>query len=218
MISIIIPTLNEAGQLPVTLEKIRANSAPHQIIIADGGSSDATLEVAKRQGAEIIRAEKQRSSQMNAGAKAARGEIFLFLHADTHLPSSSLSQIESALKDEGVVGGGFARRFDSNSIFLRGTCALATWRSRRFGLFLGDQGIFVRREIFARLGGFKEMTAFEDVDFSRRLAQCGKTATLQPAVVSSARRFEKRGPFLTTCRDLWLTVNYATGWKNYSAR
>ncbi len=218
MISIIIPTFNEAGQLPATLGKIRANASPHQIIIADGNSRDATLEVARKHGAEIIRAEKRRSSQMNAGVKAARGEIFLFLHADTHLPPSSLSQIESALKDDGVVGGGFARRFDSNSIFLRGTCAMAGWRCRQFGLFLGDQGIFVRREIFNRLGGFKEMRAFEDVDFSRRLAGCGKTVTLEPAVISSARRFEKCGPFLTTCRDLWLSVKYATGLEDYSAK
>ena len=219
MISVIIPTLNEAEHLPVALEKIRANSAAHEIIVADGGSGDATLQIAAGARAKVICSDKPgRSLQMNAGAKAANGEIFLFLHADTQLHDFNLEQIAGALKNERVCGGGFARRFDSDSLFLRATCSLATWRSRHFGLFLGDQGIFVRREIFERLGGFKEMTAFEDVDFSRRLARSGKTVMLQPAVISSARRFEKRGPFLTTCRDLWLAVKYATGLENYSAK
>ncbi len=219
MISIIIPTLNEAEHLLITVKKIRANASAHEIILADGGSTDATLEIAKALGIKIVCAEKcGRGFQMNAGAKNASGEIFLFLHADTHLHSFSLTQIEDALKNERIVGGGFARRFDSDSLFLRGTCALATARSSVFGLLLGDQGIFVRRSVFEKLSGFREMRLFEDVDFSRRLARVGKTITLKPAVISSARRFAKRGPILTTCRDLWLTCKYAIGLEDYSAR
>ncbi|MEO5802472.1 MAG: TIGR04283 family arsenosugar biosynthesis glycosyltransferase [Verrucomicrobiota bacterium] len=219
MISIIIPTLDEAGHLPVTLKKIRANSAAHEIIIADGGSHDATLQIAIAAGANIVTSDKSgRSLQMNAGAKTASGDIFLFLHGDTHLHDFSLEQIAGALKNERVVGGGFARRFDSDSLFLRCTCAVATLRCSLFGLFLGDQGIFVRRNVFEKLGGFREMKLFEDVDFSRRLAQAGKTVTLRPAVISSARRFAGRGPVLMTCRDLWLTCKYVSGLENYSAR
>ncbi len=219
MISIIIPTFNEAEHLPVTLEKIRANSTAHEVVIADGGSTDATLDLARKHHVKTVSSKKGRSLQMNAGAAVASGETLLFLHADTHLHPTSLSGIESALSDEGVVvGGGFARRFDSDSGFLKMTSAMATWRCQRFGLFLGDQGIFARREIFNRLDGFKEMRAFEDVDFSRRLARMGKTVTLRPAVVSSARRFSRRGPFLTTCRDLWLSLKYATGMDDYSER
>lgn len=218
MISIIIPTLNEAEHLPRTLGKIRANAAACQIIIADGGSQDETLEIGQALGAKVVSSEKGRALQMNAGAGHASGDILLFLHADTQLNDSSLEQIEAALVSADVVGGGFSRRFDSDSAFLQITCAMADWRSRRFGIFLGDQGNFVRREIFEHLGGFTEMTAFEDVDFSRRLARCGKTVTLQPGVISSARRFEKRGPFLTTCRDLWLSAKYASGLDDYSAR
>ncbi|MEO6183149.1 MAG: glycosyltransferase, partial [Verrucomicrobiota bacterium] len=135
VISIIIPTLNEVRDLPVTLEKIRANSAPHEIILTDGGSTDATLEIAESAGAKIVCSEKcGRAFQMNAGVMNARGEIFLFLHADTQLHPFSLAQIEDAFKNEKVVGGGFARRFDSDSLFLRGTCALAAARSSVFGL------------------------------------------------------------------------------------
>ncbi len=219
MISIIIPTLNEAEHLPITLEKIRANFVAHEIIVADGGSTDATLEIAKAARAKLVCLEKPgRSLQLNAGAKGGRGETFLFLHADTQLHPFSLAQIEKALKDARVSGGGFARRFDSNSLFLRCTCVIGDARCSLFGLFLGDQGIFVRRNIFEQLGGFKEMKAFEDVDFSRRLACTGKTVTLRPAVISSARRFARHGPFLTTCRDLWLTGKYVGGLENYSAR
>ncbi|MGI8966547.1 MAG: TIGR04283 family arsenosugar biosynthesis glycosyltransferase [Limisphaerales bacterium] len=219
MISIIIPTLNESGPLPVTLEKVRANYSPHEIIIADGGSNDSTLAIASAARAKIVRASfPNRARQMNLGAREATGDIFLFLHADTQLRETSLAQIENALRDQRVVGGGFARRFDCDSFFLRATCAVATWRSKLFGWFLGDQGIFVRRKVFEELCGFKEMNLFEDVDFSRRLAGAGKTITPKPSIISSARRFEKRGPLFTTCRDLWLTGKYVSGLESYSAR
>ncbi|MEO6035614.1 MAG: TIGR04283 family arsenosugar biosynthesis glycosyltransferase [Verrucomicrobiota bacterium] len=212
MISIVIPTLNEAGQLPLTLEKIRANSAVHEIIVADGGSDDATLQIAGAAGAKVVCSpERRRSSQLNLGANRALGEILLFLHADTRLQNFSLAQIEIALKNERVVGGGFARRFDSSSMFLQFTCALATWRSICFGWFLGDQGIFVRRKSFDQLQGFRTMNIFEDVDFSRRMSRLGKVRTLRPGVISSARRFQAHGAVGRTCRDLWLTCRYAAG-------
>ncbi|MBA4147655.1 MAG: TIGR04283 family arsenosugar biosynthesis glycosyltransferase [Verrucomicrobia bacterium] len=217
MISVVIPTLNEAEHLPLTLERIRANAAAHEVIVADGGSTDATLQVAMRRGAKVVCSDKGRARQMNAGAQVAMGNILLFLHADTQIHPGGLRQIEEALKETRIVGGGFARKFDSDSLFLRCTCAVATMRCSLFGWFLGDQGIFVRRDVFEQLGGFKEMAAFEDVDFSRRLAGSGRTVTLKPAVISSARRFSQRGPFLTTCRDLWMTCKYVGG-KNYSAK
>ena len=212
MISIVIPTLNEAAQLPLTLEKIRANSVAHEIIVADGGSADATLQIAGAAGAKVVCSpERRRSSQLNLGATVARGDTLLFLHADTQLQNFSLIQIEDALKNEGVVGGGFARRFDSDSMFLRFTCGLAMWRCICFGWFLGDQGIFVRRDTFNHLGGFREMNMFEDVDFSRRMSRMGKVRTLRPGVVSSARRFQTHGAVGRICRDFWLTCRYVAG-------
>ena len=212
MISIVIPTLNEAANLPLTLERIRSNPVAHEIVIADGGSTDATLQIAEAAGAKpIISPIKRRSAQLNLGATVALGDSLLFLHADTLLQKFSLNQIVEMLKDERVVGGGFARRFDSNSMFLRMSCRLATWRCIAFGWFLGDQGIFVRKDTFDRLGGFREMDRFEDLDFSRRMARLGKVRTLQPGVVSSARRFRRHGPFGQTFRDLGLTCQYVAG-------
>lgn len=212
MISIVIPTLNEAANLPLTLESIRSNPAAHEIVVADGGSTDATFRIAEAAGVKtVISPVKRRSAQMNLGATMAVGDPLLFLHADTLLRKFSLNQIEEALKDERVIGGGFARRFDSNSMFLRMSCRLATWRCIAFGWFLGDQGIFVRRETFDRLGGFRETERFEDVDFSRRMARLGKVRTLQPGVVSSARRFQRHGSIGQTFRDLRLTCQYVAG-------
>lgn len=214
MIAVIIPVLNEGAHLAETLERVQSNSVSHDTIVVDGGSDDETVAIASRAGARIITAPApSRSLQMNLGAAEAKSDVLLFLHADTHIQKGSLAQIENALADKRVVGGGFARKFNSDSSFLRLTCALATLRCSLFGLFLGDQAIFVRGYIFDELHGFKEMNPFEDVDFSRRLARAGKTVTLKPAIVSSARRFQKRGPLLMTCRDMWLTCKYISGWK-----
>ena len=212
MISVIIPTLDEAAQLPMTLESISASAIPHEIVVADGGSRDATLETAARHQAKTVRAPSPgRSLQMNRGAQVSAGDVLLFLHADTQLRPSSLGQITESLRAPSVVGGGFARRFDGQSRFLRFTCALAGWRCRALGWFLGDQAIFVRTTVFRELGGFRPMTAFEDLDFSRRMARAGKVVTLSPGVVSSSRRFARRGPFLTTCHDVFLTCQYLAG-------
>ena len=148
---------------------------------------------------------------MNLGARHAHGRALLFLHADTRLPASALARIESALLNDRVVGGGFARRYDSNSWFLRTTCLLAGLRTRMIGWFLGDQAIFARRETFEKLGGFRDLELFEDLDFSMRMRQTGRVVTLSPPVISSSRRFIYRGPALTTLLDAWLTCRYLTG-------
>jgi hypothetical protein len=148
---------------------------------------------------------------MNLGAGHAQGEILLFLHADTILAPSGLDIIERTLKNEQIVGGGFARRFDSRSVLLKCTCLLAEVRNRALGWFLGDQAIFVRRSVFLRLGGFRNMDRFEDLDFSRRLGRLGRLVTLRPPVTTSARRFEREGPFRRTVRDFLLTMRYLQG-------
>jgi hypothetical protein len=148
---------------------------------------------------------------MNLGARHAQGRILLFLHADTRLRTSALDQIESVLTKDRIVGGGFARRYDSNSWFLRMTCLLAGLRTRSTGWFLGDQAIFVRGDVFEKLGGFRDLELFEDFDFSIRVAQMGQVVTLSPPVISSSRRFKRRGEALTTLSDVWLTCRYLAG-------
>jgi GT2 family glycosyltransferase len=144
---------------------------------------------------------------MNAGAAMARGDVFLFLHADTWLESGAFDAIESAIANERIVGGGFERRVRTESFFLRATCAMAALRNHAIGWHLGDQAIFCRAKIFRELGGFATMRAFEDVDFSRRLARNGKLVTLRPPVLSSARRFAE-GPMKRTAKDVLLTMRY----------
>lgn len=212
MISVIIPTYQEASHLPATLESIARNRAPHEVLVVDAGSSDGTGALAREKGAQVLSEIRQhRAVQMNAGAQQARGDIFLFLHADTRLAPTALTSMETALENPAIVGGGFARRYDSGSLFLRATCLLAEARSRLSGWFLGDQAMFLRRETFQSLNGFREIALFEDLDFSRRIRAAGRVVTLRPPVVSSARRFERRGPLRTTLSDFQLTLLYALG-------
>jgi len=209
MISVIIPAFNEAAELPATLAALCAQEALLEVIVVDAGSADATAMVAHDAGARVISsARRQRAAQMNLGAAAARGDALLFLHADTRLAPGALRAMEAALRQEDVAGGGFARRYDSPSLFLRVTCALAEVRTRLCGWFLGDQAIFVRRNAFTALGGFRAWDVFEDLDFSRRLARTGRTVTLRPPVVSAARRFTPSGAVRTTWRDVALTLRY----------
>lgn len=200
-ISVIIPALNEAPELP---ETIRRASGAFEIIVADGGSDDGTADL---KNVTVIQRSRGRASQMNAGAAIATGDVFLFLHADTWLAPGSFDSINAALADSRVVGGAFERRFRTNSLFLRVTCALAATRNHAIGWHLGDQAIFCRAEIFRDLGGFADMRAFEDVDFSRRLGRKGRLVTLRPPVLTSARRFAE-GPVKRTAKDLVLTMRY----------
>jgi rSAM/selenodomain-associated transferase 2 len=203
-ISVIIPTLNEARNIEETIA--RAHGAG-EIIVVDGGSTDQTCAIAQRCGARVIEAPPGRASQLNAGARAARGAILLFLHADTWLQPTAMENLALAMKDHGVAGGAFVRRFRSDSKFLRFTCALAHLRNRIVGWHLGDQAMFCRATAFDELGGFNCMRAFEDVDFSRRLRGKGRVVTLKPPVLSSARRFET-GAVRRTLHDFLLTLRY----------
>ena len=210
MISIIIPTFNEGRYLPGTLDAIEQNHSLHEVIVVDAGSSDGTVEIALKRRTQLISSSvKQRAAQMNLGAQSARGDVLLFLHADTRVPQDTLTKIESALANRCVVGGGFLRRYESASWFLRGTCALAGIRTRLSGWFLGDQAIFVRAEVLKTLGGFGDYNLFEDLDFSRRMRREGQVVTLRPPVISSARRFSC--PWRRTWLDLLLTLRYLRG-------
>lgn len=202
LLSVIIPTLNEADNLAGTLACLEGELV-HEVIVVDGGSEDATRSIAEEAGARLLVAERGRARQLNVGAREASGEVLLFLHGDTHIASATLQNCLSAMEeDTGLVGGGFARRFDSSSRLLRFTSWCSDFRGRWWGLFLGDQGIFVRRSVFEKLGGFdEEVSPGEDLDFSYRLNRCGKTRLIGPPVRSSARRFENRGPWKQTRLD-----------------
>ena len=202
-LSVIIPTLNEASNLPATVAALR-NSLVHEVIVVDGGSSDETVEVARESGCGVVELEEGgRARQMNRGAEVATGTLLLFLHADTVAPSLALKRMKIAMSGGGgLVGGGFARRFDSPSFVLAITSRLADLRGRIFGVFLGDQGIFVRKDAFDILGGYdEEVLPGEDLDFSVRMRALGKTKLITPPVQTSARRFDEAGAWAQTLAD-----------------
>lgn len=204
-LSIIIPTLNEAQNLGETLNSL---GNQHEIIVVDGGSGDSTLQIAESHGARLVKSGiANRAVQLNKGAGAATGEMLLFLHADTQVQSGTIENLlQRCEKDGAIVGGGFHRYFDSTSPVLKVTCFLANLRSSWFGIFLGDQGIFVRKSVFEQLGGFREDLGFgEDLDLSLRLKSVGNLIAVKPAVLSSPRRFEKSGAIRQTFTDLRLT-------------
>ena len=209
-ISVIVPAANEAECLPQCLASV--NGEPHEVIVVDAESDDDTCAVVKTLGCRLLSHPRpRRAQQMNLGASQARGRILLFLHADTLLPSGALTTIVDAIDRRGAIGGAFSRRYQSRSLTLAITTRLATLRNRLCGWHLGDQAIFVRRDIFERLHGYRDVLIFEDLDLSRRLRLLGKTVTLTPPVYSSARRFAKKGPLRTTWNDLLLTWQYLLG-------
>lgn len=200
-ISVIIPTLNEERSLPGTLACLSA-SALTEIIIVDGGSTDGTLRLAQEfcartADARVITAPRGRARQMNEGVKSSRGEILLFLHADTQLPAQAGRIVESALAQRNAVGGRFNVRFDSPSAWGRIVSSLMNHRSRLTGIATGDQALFVRRQVFELLGGFADIPLMEDIEFSRRLRQAGRIVALRDTVVTSFRRWHTQGPLRT---------------------
>lgn len=201
-ITVVIPTLNEEKNLPRTLARLSA-AALREIIIVDGGSTDNTVSLAEEfcahtLNARIIMSSRGRARQMNEGAKASQGEILLFLHADTQLPAQAGPIIELALSmHHSAVGGRFNVRFDNPSVWGRVISFFMNRRSRVTGITTGDQALFVRRHVFERLGGFSEIPLMEDIEFSSRLQQAGRTVSLRDAVITSFRRWETQGPLRT---------------------
>lgn len=144
-----------------------------------------------------------RARQMNAGAAMSKGDVLVFVHADTQLPTEARIRIEQALTNPAHVGGRFNVQFEPDTRWGRVISRLMNWRSRWSGIATGDQAIFVRRECFERLGGFSDVPIMEDIDFCHRLKQTGRMAALQSTVVTSYRRWEQGGP-LKVIALMWL--------------
>ncbi|MDF0677051.1 MAG: TIGR04283 family arsenosugar biosynthesis glycosyltransferase [Nitrospira sp.] len=200
-ISVIIPTLNEERTIGQTLSSLPVSEILEAIIV-DGGSTDQTISIAEVFCAEvsnvrIVTAPAGRARQMNEGAKTGRGDILLFLHADTLLPAGATLMIEAALTSPTVVGGRFDVTFDSRSALGTMISTFMNWRSRLSGIATGDQALFVRRQIFEQLGGFADIPLMEDIEFSRRLKRTGLMMALHQKVITSFRRWEQQGPWRT---------------------
>ena len=199
VISLILPVLNEAPLVAAALSALPRNP-DLEIILVDGGSTDATREVAA--GFPHVRrlsAPRGRGVQMNAGARLARGDFFLFLHIDTVLTTNHLAALRQAALDPRVGAGAFALRLDPPTPFLRFIAWGANWRGRLFRLPYGDQAIFVRRDLFFALGGFAHRRP-EDLDLVIRLRRLTRLRLLTPAVTTSGRQWLERGNLRTTAR------------------
>lgn len=204
-LSIIIPVLNEAERLPGTLGHIASLSkCSSDVIVVDGGSQDDSRQVASRAGVTVIRGERGRARQMNAGAAVAHGDVLLFLHADTLLPSTAEQAIEDAIQRGGganeCVWGRFDVRISGHSFMLRLVAILMNWRSRFTGIATGDQAIFVTRRAFQSVGGFPDQPLMEDVELSKRLLALSWPVCLADRVVTSGRRWEALGVW----RAIWM--------------
>ncbi|MDP1579715.1 MAG: TIGR04283 family arsenosugar biosynthesis glycosyltransferase [Candidatus Didemnitutus sp.] len=199
----IVPVIDEAAHLALVLSAPGLNDSAVEVIVVDGGSHDGSAEMAGRLGVRVLRSPNLgRAAQMNHGAGHARGEVLVFLHADTLLPEGWREAVREALGGEReCVGGCFRRRFASDSRLLRITAWMADWRVRLGGPSFGDQVQWVRADAFRRLGGFLITDELEDVDFSLRLRSLGRTVLLRPVVVSSDRRFHRRGVVRQTWAD-----------------
>ena len=195
--------LNEALTIASTLDAVRRGAAGAEIVVVDGGSIDASIATAQPLSDILINAPRGRARQMNAGAHASHGDVLVFVHADTIVPSTFAADIATALSDSAVVGGRFDVELDGSALPYRIIGAMISLRSRISRTGTGDQAIFVRREVFDRLGGFPELELCEDLEFSRRLKRAGRVACLRARVTTSARRWSRDGVARTVLR-MWL--------------
>ena len=206
----IIPTLNEAGLIRKTLDGLPAYENLERIVV-DGGSSDDTVPSAKRSADQVLVAGAGRARQMNAGARAANGEILHFLHADSILPAGAFHEMAKAMKDPAVVGGAFRLAIDSARVSLKLVAAVANWRTGISRIPYGDQGIFIRRRAFDELGGFPDLPIMEDLEMARRLRRKGRMVFLRQAIITSSRRWDREGVWNTTVRNQVFVLLYFLG-------
>ena len=196
MVSIIVPVFNEEKNIKKIITALNSLEGEKEIIVVDGESQDNTFFYASSL-VHTIKAKKGRANQMNQGVKASKGEIIWFVHADSILEKDSIKNIEKAVS-QGFVGGGFSIYFyDYQTLFMRYITVTSNIRSKTTGLFYGDQGVFVKKDLFLKLGGFPEMELMEDFKFSRMVKKAGRMKLLENTIGTSARRYKSGGQVRT---------------------
>lgn len=213
--SVVIPTLDEEARIAGTLEAAGAALGPGaELLVADGGSRDRTVEIARALGARIVTARGGRGAQLAAGADVARGETLVFLHADTRLPAGAGDAIAAVLADARVAGGAFALAFDPAerpSAMLRMLARGITLRSRLLRTATGDQAIFARADALRRAGGVPPLPLFEDVRLFRALRRVGRVRILRAAVATSPRLWQRHGTVRVVLLHLGFRALHAAG-------
>ncbi|CAN5501722.1 TIGR04283 family arsenosugar biosynthesis glycosyltransferase [soil metagenome] len=194
LVSVLVPVLDEARALPGLLDHLGGLPGRFEVIVADGGSRDGTVDTAEAHplALRLIGPVRARAAQLNAAAEQAAGEVLVFLHADSRLSGDAYATLCGALRDPAILGGNFALRFDGNDRFSR---LLTAWYAiqRRAGIYYGDSTIWTRRSTFEALGGYRELPIMDDYDFVRRLEARGRTACLPGPATTSPRRWRSLG-------------------------
>ena len=209
-ISIVIPTLNEAEELPETLRRAKALDGLHEIIVVDAGSTDATQEIARKHNCKILQCEPSRGRQLRLGAEKATGEVVLLLHADTWLPENAAAAISETLAKPRVIAGAFYKRFRDRGALpgSRLRCWLLWACTNRL---FGDQAIFVKRTALEQAGGVPEVPLMEEFELCKALAPHGKLALAPATVLTSARKFREEGTLKTYWRMARCLTRHALG-------
>jgi rSAM/selenodomain-associated transferase 2 len=210
-VSIIIPVLHEQGIINHSLEQLKALKTPpgFEVIVVDGSPTHETLVAIKEKDVVQLSSAQGRGHQLNQGAAAAKGDILLFLHADTTLPSNALQRIETALQDARLVGGAFDLSINSPRFIFKVVSRLIFFRSWLTRVPFGDQAIFLRKQYFDTIHGYKEIPLMEDVELMRRIRRTGgKIILLHEHVVTSPRRWECEGVVICTLRNWTIRTLY----------
>ncbi len=211
MVSIIIPVLNEGKNIKAFLTMLEKVKGKKEIIFVDGESTDNTVSTV-RKCAKVLSSERGRARQMNEGAEYARGNILWFLHADSIVDPNSIGYIEKAIEEDEIIGGGFSLYFyDCNTLFMRYISTTSNIRAGKLGIYFGDQGMFIRKDVFEKLGGYADIDIMEDLEISLRLRKIGKMKLLRYGIGTSARRFKKSGPIKTHILMHKLRILYFLG-------
>ncbi|HJO35127.1 MAG TPA: TIGR04283 family arsenosugar biosynthesis glycosyltransferase [Gammaproteobacteria bacterium] len=197
-VTLIVPVLNEHAIVPALLEGLAAlRPSPQEILICDGGSTDDTGARLEASGCRVLYGERGRARQMNAGARVARSDILVFLHADTRLPTDAVNRVCASLAADGALWGRFDVRIEGRSAMLRVVAAMMNLRSRLSGIATGDQAIFVKRCLFEAIGGWPDQPLMEDIELSARLRKLSRPRRIASPVLTSGRRWESRGVWRT---------------------
>jgi rSAM/selenodomain-associated transferase 2 len=216
MVSIVIPTFNEATSILDVLDRFRHVRGDFEVLVADGSSTDRTRDIVRETATEfprplrLVESVRNRAIQLNEAAQQAGGDTLLFLHADIFVAPETVEAVEHSLRAPAVIGGNFRIVFEGDTFVER----FFTWcyRIRRpFGIYYGDSGLFVRREVFERLGGFKPIPIMDDYEFVCRMERAGHTVCLRPPMLVSDRRWRVQGLFSTLFSWVWIQTLYSLG-------
>jgi rSAM/selenodomain-associated transferase 2 len=211
-LSIVMPVLDEAANIFAALERLQPLRARgHEVIVVDGGSGDGTAQLALPLADRVLHAARGRARQMNAGAEQASGDVLLFLHADTQLPPDADRLIAEGLPGAGLAWGRFDVVIEGGHFMLGVIGAAMNLRSRWTGICTGDQGIFVHRALFRRIGGYPPIELMEDVALTGMLRRHARPVCLARRVITSGRRWERRGVWRTMALMWWLRLRYFLG-------